>query len=138
MGLKEFLVSFEASLEEEGWDALPVVLAQMSEEGDEMVFVVEGSGDPYEILEEVDPAGVLAYVVSMESWSLPRDVADADPGCRPSEHPDRVEVRAMVAVTRSGETICVIRNRGEEPRFEELRQGQLVDAMTAALHATPG
>lgn len=128
-----FLVRYEASLEEQGWDAAPTVLARVPDEGDEMVFDVVGVGDPYELLESWDPAGVSAYVVSVEAWSWPPELPESERVGRPSERPDRIEVRSVMAVTRSGEVIVVSRQRGGEPIIERVAEGPLVDAMTEAL-----
>lgn len=115
-------------------DAVPTVLARIPDEGDEMVFDVVAWGDPYEILERSGSPEVIGYVVSVEGWDWPSTVSDAERAGRPSDHPDRVEVRSVVAVTGSGEVVSLTRERGEdEPLLEHGGEGPLVEAMRVAL-----
>lgn len=134
--LIRFLVEFEASLEEQGWDAVPMVLARIPDEGDEMVFDVVGEGDPYELVEGWDATGVTAYVVASEAWSWPPGLPESERVGRPSDRPDRIEVRSVLAVTRTGEVVLVSRERGGEPVVERSAHGPLVDAMALALGGT--
>lgn len=131
-----FLFAYEASLEEDGWDATPVLMARMPDEGDEMVFDILGEGDPYEIIEGSDTTGASALVISLEGWAWPTDLPESERTGRPSEHPDRVELRSVLAVTGTGESFTLTRERGGEPIIEHDCHGPLAEAMEAALRAS--
>ena len=127
------VLTTEAWLESMGWDALPTVMVLVRHSGDELEYSVVGEGDPYEILQTIDADDALALLVAAELWAWPPDLPEDQRIGRPSEHLDRVEVRSVTALTRSGLTIGVVRPRGGKPIVETTCSGPLVDAMAAAL-----
>lgn len=127
------VLAMEAWLESRGWDEPPIVMALSRIEGPELEYAVLGEGDPYEILAETAPPSASMLLVAAEMWAWPPDLPESEQVGRPSEHPDRVEIRSVVALDHSGQTIGVVRQRGEEPFVEPSCSGPLVDAMSNAL-----
>jgi len=127
------VLAMEAWLESRGWDEPPIVMALLRIEGPELEYAVLGEGDPYEILIEAAPTSASLLLVAAEMWAWPPDLPESEQAGRPSEHPDRVEIRSVVALDQSGQTIGVVRQRGEAPFVERSCSGTLVDAMGAAL-----
>src|SRR5690606_24440939 len=94
---------------------------------------VLGEGDPYEILDGAEEPDAAALVVASEAYAWPESVPPERRTGRPSESPDAIEVRMVLAVTREGEVMVVTRPRGGEPEVEVGGGGPLADAMRAAL-----
>ncbi len=141
------LRAMESWLEERGWDALPLVLVLLpnsedatpptSDERVELLeFAIIGEGEPYEILAEASEPDALATVVATEAWTWPDDLPEEERVGRPSEHPRRVEVRSVIAVTRAGTIVTAMRPRGGEPVVEFDGGGPLVEAMRQAMTRT--
>jgi hypothetical protein len=131
------VLATEAWLESRGWDAPPIVMVLVDRDGNELAYTAVGEGDPYEILEATDTGDALALLVAAELWAWPPDLPEQEQVGRPSQHPDRVEVRLVVALTRDGTTIGVARPRGGEPDLDTECTGPLVDAMRAAMTGAP-
>ena len=85
---------------------------------------------------------VLGVVLAHEVVVLPPAAEPAltdvdDPAATAAEHPDRRDVRMVVAVTRGGSSACVLRLRGATPEQDERVTGpDLAPALVAALLAT--
>jgi len=131
------VLATESWLETRGWDAPPTVLALLDDtidgEGSCELTYSRIEGEPYEILEDNDWTDAAALVVAVEGWAWPADLPEDEQIGRPSEHPNRIEVRTVIAVSRSGEVISVLRLRGEDPFVEIECGGPLVAAIAAAL-----
>lgn len=138
------LLATEMWLEERGWDMPPMVLTleavdtdPVTDDGtgaEALTYRIIGTGDPYEILDGLDASDAQAVLVAFEMWAWPPDLPETEQVGRPSEHPDRIEIRSLVARTRDHETMSVIRVRGEKPYMTRDVEGPLYDALDAAAH----
>lgn len=81
---------------------------------------------------------VLAHEVVVLPPSAEASLADhEDPAAAAAEHPERRDVRMVVAVARGGAQACVLRLRGETDEQDERVTGpDLAPALAAALLAT--
>ncbi len=155
--------------EEAGWDNpsvlwrvdMPTVNDVIDIELDDSTFglamgftpLAEFECHPNDVLLGLDidgPACIGAALVT-EAWSFPLD-ADGSVDrtrvggyTRPSEHPQRVELRMVLLVLRDGSAVATMRTRGDdEPRVFPLEKMQLDGTVVRCLrraiglHSTPG
>lgn len=150
--------SVESDINAMGWDRPARVFLLQGEPGDEflrMMSEVEGHvGDFLEMattsLGPIPENGSLGLAVATEGWTYPRHIGEqlakmtaeeqAEYGklVRPSEHPERREVRSVILVTRDGEVAAITRIRGgndgeDEVLAETDMTGRLVEQMKVAL-----
>jgi hypothetical protein len=101
--------------------------------GDEHAWVLLAEGDPYVFLDEirVDERTVGAVALVTNGWSTPPEDYDTWRG-RPSEHPRRRRVRAVVVVTPDLRQRTALRVRGPGAQAKVVDGGE--GPMVRALH----
>lgn len=134
-------LAFEDWCEDQGWDQPTQLVeirrvAEPREPDDPDVEFVElvGEGDLFDILAEVELSEhALALLLAAEIWAFPPDLPEDQWVGRPSEHPDRVEVRTVTVVDVDGHAFDVHRVRGDDEATVTAEvSGRLVDAVRAA------
>lgn len=103
--------------------------------------LAEVSGTPVDTLWGYQaPPQAAALILAFEGWSVPprfagKPESDPVPGMRPSQRPDRVEMRGVHMLTRDGESYVIHRSRGHEPEHDggQQAEGALVDVLKCCL-----
>lgn len=128
--LRNLVSGIENIDNEAGWDQIPTLHAHSPDQHVVMALAVP---HPMMVLTALDPdeemlVGAVSLVMMFEGWTYPQSYSEMlqvlDPdearqqiaSCPPSEHPDRVETRTVIGVTKEHE-VHLIRRRGEEPSW---------------------
>ena len=117
-----------------------------------VIELVEVDGHPIEALWGYQaPPFVAGVIATFEGWAVdarkesPAGATPAHSRVRPSQHPDRVEVRSLVLVTRAGHVHAIARHRGSDPEPTPANadgtsglEGFLVDVLRRTVGAPTG
>lgn len=152
--IKQNAMLLESDLDSLGWDR-PARLYALMPQDDYVAWrlVTEIDGHPIEFLRVAQtmhgplPQEVMGIALAHEGWTFPVDlvkgmkpeeVRELWEHTRPSDHPDREEIRMVYVVLRDERSVVVSRHRPtnkatlEEPKPGE-SSGNLVDAMRGML-----
>lgn len=129
-----------------GWDATPTVFS-IKDGSIKSIVALAGQGKSFDLLASMarDQKGLEllgdfdAFILLSEAWTYPKDIDQSVVDLEamwgvipPSEHPRKVEVRTMLAMSREGHALGVNRLRGDEPAESDRVEGAAVDTLKEA------
>lgn len=94
----------------------------------DLAVVKEHDIDPQDMMKMLDrmvPQGFYGFGLVFEGWTLPASVPEEEAKQYSrdhtiNEHPDRIEMRSVIMVTRNGREVTLVRKRGQFPVYQEI------------------
>lgn len=94
----------------------------------DVAVMKENDVDPEDVMHLLDrmvPQNFYGFGIVFEGWTLPDSVSEEEMKQRShdhtvNEHPDRIEMRNLIMMTRNKRTAIVVHKRGDFPEYKEL------------------